>query len=144
MFFFANLSEICYNVKDATNKELMGSRGVSLASIALLSALINLVIISTNRLFSGQSLFNAFSSVRKEDRLTLLIQGMMQSLTVIFVNSGFLALPMTIFMIILGTIPFASGLMALVFLGESMDAYTICTMFVCFGAIVLLACANQN
>ena len=53
MFFFANLSEICYNIKDATNKELMGSRGVSLASIALLSALLNLVIICLTRLCSG-------------------------------------------------------------------------------------------
>ena len=144
MFFFANLSEICYNVKDATNKELMGSRGVSLASIALLSALLNLVIICLTRLCSGQSLWNAFSNVKQEDRKALFIQGCMQSLTVIFVNSGFLALPMTILMIILGTIPFVSGILARIFLGSTLDCYTICTMIVCFGGVILLACANGS
>ena len=62
----------------------------------------------------------------------------------VFVNNGFLALPMAIFQIIIGLIPFVCGILAYVFLGETMDRYTIFTMIVCFGAIVLLAFANRS
>ena len=46
--------------------------------------------------------------------------------------------------IILGTLPFASGILAYMFLGETMDCYTINTMAVCYGAIALLACADDS
>ena len=51
---------------------------------------------------------------------------------------------MTIFMILLGTLPFATGILAYILLGETMDCYTINTMIVCFGAVALLACADDS
>ena len=51
---------------------------------------------------------------------------------------------MTIVTVILATVPFISGLLAWVLLGEKMDLYSIITMFICFGAIVLLAIAKSD
>ena len=144
MFLFANLAEICFNAKDAISKDLMGNRGVNLVSLGLLNALFNLILVALTIMCEGKSVLRVFTGVCYEDRMILLIQGVMGCLTSFLVYSGFLALPMTIFMIILGTLPFASGILAYIFLGETMDCYTINTMAVCFGAIALLACADDS
>ena len=66
----------------------------------------------------------------------------MEAMIVIFINSGFLALPMAIFIILLGTVPIMCGILSHVFLNESIDKWTVYAMIVSFGAIVLLAFAN--
>ena len=40
LFLFANLTELCYCMLDAGNKELMGNRGVSLNSVSLIQPII--------------------------------------------------------------------------------------------------------
>ena len=76
--------------------------------------------------------------------MKLIINGLCGFLTQVSLNYAFLALPMAIVMIILGTLPFVLSLLSLMLLGERMDLYTVCTMIVCFGAIVLLAFANSD
>ena len=144
LFLCANLTELCYCLQEGSNKDLMGNRGVSLSSISLIQPMIQITLTGLTLMCSQKSISDELCDVRSQDRYSLLVISLASALSIYTVNSALLALPMAIVIVVLGTIPFISAILARFLLSESIDWLTVFAMLVSFGAITLLAQAEDK
>ena len=106
--------------------------------------MIQITLTGLTLMCSQKSISDELCDVRSQDRYSLLVISLASALSIYTVNSALLALPMAIVIVVLGTIPFISAILARFLLSESIDWLTVFAMLVSFGAITLLAQAEDK
>ena len=94
--------------------------------------------------FGQNSFKEVLCDIEPQHRRLLFIASITAVLSILTVNHALLALPMAIVIVMLGTVPFISALLARFFLKERLDWFTILAMVISFAAIVILALGKDE
>ena len=122
----------------------MGNRGVSLSSVSLIQPIVQIILTLIVIRFSQSTLSDAICKIEPQHRYLILITSLSFVLTIFTVRHALLALPMAIAIVMLGSVPFISAVLAHFFLEESLNWFTIFTMVISFCALVVLALGKDE